>query len=94
MLSCEDVSYWISIAQNQDIPWPKRIEVRIHVLFCTACSRWQQHVRFLDQAFRRYFENPDDFPGTRDFVPPPVLERLRTRLRDRPAEHGGERDPP
>ena len=54
ILSCKDASRLISQMQDGDLPFGQRLRVRLHLLFCEACTRFERQVRFLRRVMRRY----------------------------------------
>ena len=53
-ISCKDASRLISQLQDGDISLPERLRIRLHLLLCDACTRFEQQVRFLRAALRNY----------------------------------------
>jgi hypothetical protein len=53
-ISCKDASRLISQLQDGDIPLSQRLRIRLHLLLCDACTRFEQQVRFLRAALRNY----------------------------------------
>ena len=54
LISCKDASRLISQMQDGDLPFGQRLRVRVHLLFCEACTRFERQVRFLRRVMRRY----------------------------------------
>jgi hypothetical protein len=40
--------------QDANLPFAQRLRVRLHLLFCHACTRFERQVRFLRRAMQRY----------------------------------------
>jgi hypothetical protein len=53
-ISCKDASRLISQLQDGDIPLRQRLRIRLHLMLCDACTRFDQQVRFLRKALRSY----------------------------------------
>jgi len=53
-ISCKDASRLISQLQDGVIPLAQRLRVRLHLMLCDACTRFEQQVRFLRAALRSY----------------------------------------
>ena len=53
-ISCKDASRLISQMQDGDIPFRQRARIRLHLLLCDACTRFEKQVRFLRAALRQY----------------------------------------
>ena len=54
LISCKDASHLISQMQDDDLPIGQRLRVRLHLLFCDACTRFERQVRFLGRVMQRY----------------------------------------
>jgi hypothetical protein len=53
MLTCKEVSRLLSQSMDQPLPRMKRIELRIHLWMCSACSNFDKQLKFLRQAVNR-----------------------------------------
>ncbi|MEO8567269.1 MAG: zf-HC2 domain-containing protein [Betaproteobacteria bacterium] len=56
LISCKDASRLISQMQDQSLPPGKRWLVRLHLLFCDACSHFHRQLAILREAMLRYRE--------------------------------------
>ena len=56
LISCKDASRLISQMQDQSLTPRKRWLVRLHLLFCDACSHFQRQLAILREAMVRYRE--------------------------------------
>ena len=90
MLTCKDASRLLSQSMDQPLPRLKRMELRVHVWLCSACSNFEKQLMFLRQAARRLDEECSDTKsgrtqprsaGTHQKVTPPVI---RNALRSTP----------
>ena len=54
LISCKDASRLISQLQDGDIPLWERARIRLHLLFCDACTHFERQLRFLRVALRNY----------------------------------------
>jgi hypothetical protein len=54
LISCKDASRLISQLQDADLPLRQRVRVRVHLLFCDACTRFERHLEILHAAMQRY----------------------------------------
>ena len=53
MLNCRDATKLLSQALDRPLtPW-QRTQLRLHLLFCLGCRRFEQQVGFLRAACRR-----------------------------------------
>jgi hypothetical protein len=53
MLTCKEVSRLLSQSMDQPLPRMKRIELRIHLWLCSACSNFDKQLKFLRQVVNR-----------------------------------------
>ena len=56
LIRCKDASRLISQMQDQSLTPRKRWLVRLHLLFCDACSHFQRQLAILREAMVRYRE--------------------------------------
>jgi hypothetical protein len=80
MLNCRDVTRLISQSMDAQLPWHRRLAVRVHLLYCVWCRRYASQLQFLRKAAR-------ELPPEALEVPPLRLsvgdkERMRARLHD------------
>jgi Putative zinc-finger len=54
LISCKDASRLISQMQDGDLPFGQRLRVRVHLLFCDACTQFERQIRYLREVMRRY----------------------------------------
>jgi hypothetical protein len=84
MLSCKDVTQLISESMDHSLPLGKRIGVRIHLLMCRFCTRYERQLLLIREAVRRLvaMEEPSEgmFLGV---LSEDVRERIRQSLRSR-----------
>ncbi len=53
MLSCKDVTQLISESMDHSLPLGKRIGVRIHLLMCRFCERYERQLLLIRETVRR-----------------------------------------
>jgi len=53
MLSCKDVTRLISESMDHSLPLGKRIGVRLHLLICKFCARYERQLILIRETFRR-----------------------------------------
>ena len=56
LISCKDASRAISQMQDGSVSLPLYLRIRLHLLWCEACKRFLQQMRFLHRAMRSYRE--------------------------------------
>jgi predicted anti-sigma-YlaC factor YlaD len=54
MLTCKDVSALVSQSLDRRLSWHERCNVRLHLLICRACTRFQRQLAFLRRVARDY----------------------------------------
>jgi hypothetical protein len=54
MLNCKEASQLVSRQLDEPLPLGRRIELRLHLLLCVACRRFEQQAALLREAMRRY----------------------------------------
>lgn len=54
LISCKDASRLLSQMQDTDVALPLLLRIRLHLLLCDACTRFQRQLRFLRQAMQHY----------------------------------------
>lgn len=78
MLTCKDASHLISRAQDRPLGFRERFGLRMHLLLCESCRRFEQQMRLLRiamQAMRDKFTVDDQVE-----LPAEARERIRQRL--------------
>jgi hypothetical protein len=53
MLQCRDVATLASEYIDHDLPWRKRLAVRMHLMMCDACSRCIRQLRHVIAVAKR-----------------------------------------
>ena len=54
LISCKEASRLISQMQDSDLPFGQRLRVRVHLLFCKACTQFERQIRFLRRVMGKY----------------------------------------
>jgi hypothetical protein len=54
LISCKEASRAISQMQDSRVALPLYLRLRLHLLFCEACTRFLEQMRFLQGAMRQY----------------------------------------
>ena len=52
--TCRQVTELVLRQEDQALPWPERVAVRLHMQICAACPRFVQQVKFRRQAMGRW----------------------------------------
>ncbi|HEY7944002.1 MAG TPA: zf-HC2 domain-containing protein [Casimicrobiaceae bacterium] len=54
LISCKDASRLISQMQDGSLPRRRRWLVRLHLVWCDACRRFERQLALLREAMQRY----------------------------------------
>jgi hypothetical protein len=54
MLSCKEASQLMSAAMDRRLSLGERLALRLHLLICLGCRRFQSQMDFLREACRRF----------------------------------------
>ena len=54
MLSCKEATRRLSQAQDRPLSLGQRVKLRLHLLVCTACTRFARQLAFMRTALSRY----------------------------------------
>lgn len=83
MLSCRDVTRLLSESMDHSLPIGKRIAVRLHLLMCKFCARYEAQLLLIRETIRRFVateEKPGETPG--ETLSEEARERIRKSLRN------------
>lgn len=78
MLSCKDVTKLLSESMDASLPIGKRIGVRLHLLICRFCARYERQLLLIRDTVRRLV-GAEEIPGE-----PPwetLSEEAKARIR-------------
>ena len=50
MLNCRQITRLISQSMDATLPWPRRLAIRLHLLYCLGCRRYAAQLRFVRRA--------------------------------------------
>jgi hypothetical protein len=82
MLSCKEVSHLVSESLDRTLPLWQRIQMRLHLLLCRFCSRFQKQTLFLRDAARHSLmavEEIETGPGMA--LSPEARDRIKRSLK-------------
>jgi hypothetical protein len=83
MLSCKDVTQLLSEAMDRSLPLGKRIGVRLHLLICKFCARYERQLLLIRETVRRLAameDKPKGSPG--ELLSEEAKERIRKFIRN------------
>ena len=78
MLSCKDVTRLLSESMDHSLPLGKRIGVRLHLLICKFCARYERQLLLIRETVRRLVAT-EDWPG--ESSGEPLSAEARERIR-------------
>jgi hypothetical protein len=83
MLSCKDVTQLLSESMDTSLPIGKRIGMRLHLLMCKFCSRYERQLLLIRETVRRIVateEKPGEPSG--ETLSEEAKARIRNSLRN------------
>ncbi len=78
MISCKDITRLISDSMDRSIPLGKRVGVRIHLLLCRFCARYERQLLLIRQTAKRLVAMEETDEGS---IPGALSEDARERIR-------------
>jgi hypothetical protein len=83
MLSCKDVTQFISESMDTSLPIGKRIGMRLHLLMCKFCSRYERQLLLIRETVRRFVAEEEDPGGAHgETLSEEAKERIGKSLRN------------
>ncbi|UCD46633.1 MAG: zf-HC2 domain-containing protein [Deltaproteobacteria bacterium] len=83
MLSCRDVTQLISRSMDTSLPLGKRIGVRIHLLMCKFCERYEKQLLLIRETLRMVVDAEEPPEGASvEVLSEEARERIRKALRN------------
>ena len=81
MLSCKDVTRLISESMDRSLPLGKRIGVRLHLIICKFCARYERQLLLIRETVGRLAATVDA-PGepSRETLSVEARERIRKSM--------------
>jgi hypothetical protein len=76
MLTCKDATRLISESMDHTLPLGKRVGVRLHLLICRFCARYERQLHLIRETVRRLAAMEDAYGS-------PAGERLSEEAKDR-----------
>jgi hypothetical protein len=90
MLSCEEVTQLVSTSMDQKLPLHRRLQVKIHFLFCEACARYRKQLLFLRELASRL---PAEMEETASLSTPSLSADARERMKHSLRHHTDDSPP-
>jgi hypothetical protein len=54
MMSCEEASFYISKNLDTDIGFRKKMSLRMHVIMCKYCMRFEKELNFISKKIQQF----------------------------------------
>jgi len=70
MMNCQQATRLLSDAQERELPLKDRAALKIHVLMCSGCRHFAQHLDILRVTAHRYAKGKGQKDDARDSAPP------------------------
>ncbi len=83
MLSCEETSELLSRAQDERLSFTERMGVRIHLLMCSLCHRYEKQLRFIRKATESLAQDSAHDDEAATSLSPEARERVLGALRQK-----------
>ncbi|MFZ5557130.1 MAG: zf-HC2 domain-containing protein [Pseudomonadota bacterium] len=97
MITCRQASQLVSKERDVKLTWRERLSLRLHLLMCAMCRRYERQLGFLsrvasrfEQAMERYGE---DLAGLDERRKAEILEAVRRRAAEEGAAPDGANAP-
>jgi len=59
MISCDQATYIISKNQHEEITFLTNLKLKLHLLMCLYCRRYNKQIKFLDKIINKIKSTPD-----------------------------------
>lgn len=85
MLNCRDATKLLSESLEKPLPFSRRLGLKMHLLMCRFCSRFEKQIMFMQKVLRRYEKQrlEEDTPSPDSpSLSPEARERMKKALRD------------
>ncbi len=85
MLSCKKATRLISQNLDNALPVHSRMALRLHILMCRFCARFEKQMLFLRDIFKRYEKQTQAesaLPSDSPHRSPEATERIKTALQE------------
>jgi hypothetical protein len=80
--SCEDMSGLISRQMDEPLPFWSRLEIRLHLLYCSACRRYRRQLRLIREGLRQFLSGSiEEERPLGPLLSPAARDRIERALR-------------
>ena len=81
MPSCKEISQLVSASMDEKLPLRKRLSIRLHLVMCDLCRRYEKQLHLL-RGGGRHYANPEE-NEIEDSLSSEARERLQRKLTSR-----------
>lgn len=81
MYNCREVTQMISESLDRELPFYQRIGIRMHLLMCKLCSRYQRQLLFLRKIIGLQAASSAETESAIE-LPSDARERMKHSIRD------------
>ena len=60
MISCDEATYLISKNEHQSLGFIKWIQLKMHLLMCVYCRRYEKQIRYISKVIHKLKLSPDN----------------------------------
>lgn len=78
MLTCKQASQLISQSLDHPLSWSERVQLKLHLLMCDACTRFKQQLDLLRLALQRIRKTVEDDSTIQ--LPPEARDRIKRKI--------------
>jgi hypothetical protein len=64
MLTCKETALLVSQSYDRRLSWRERLGVRLHLVFCDACTHFRRQLDFLRRAISRFAQHQEEVEKT------------------------------
>lgn len=82
MLTCKEAIRLVSEGLDRELPWPRRLGLKMHLLMCRHCSAYNRQIRGLARVFHLRFSESraiEDRHG--ESLTPETRAKIKSALR-------------
>lgn len=59
MLNCRQAAELMSLRMDKDLPLPRKIGLRLHLMMCAGCRNYSRQMDFLRQVSRKFSQREE-----------------------------------
>ncbi|MFC1836449.1 zf-HC2 domain-containing protein [Thermodesulfobacteriota bacterium] len=83
MLSCKEAAKLVSESLDRSLTFRQRLSLRVHLLMCRFCSRFQKQALLIKEAARRMaHEDEDSSAASHMSLSPEARDRIKSTIEE------------